>query len=44
MIPPLLNDFIALTKDTALVSILGGFLEVVQAGRDIQAETFNSSG
>jgi polar amino acid transport system permease protein len=43
VIPPLLNDFIALTKDTALVSALG-FVEVVQAGRDIQSETFNSSG
>jgi polar amino acid transport system permease protein len=43
VIPPLLNDFIALTKDTALVSALG-FLEVVQAGKDIQNETFNSSG
>jgi polar amino acid transport system permease protein len=43
VIPPLLNDFIALTKDTALVSALG-FVEVVQAGRDVQSETFNSSG
>ncbi len=42
VIPPLLNDFIALTKDTALVSALG-FLEVVQVGRDVQSETFNSS-
>src|SRR5215204_2683965 len=42
VIPPLLNDFIALMKDTALVSVLG-FVEVVQAGRDIQSETFNSS-
>jgi polar amino acid transport system permease protein len=42
VIPPLLNDFIALTKDTALVSVIG-LIEVVQAGRDIQSETFNSS-
>jgi polar amino acid transport system permease protein len=42
VIPPLLNDFIALMKDTSLVSVLG-FVEVVQAGRDIQSETFNSS-
>jgi polar amino acid transport system permease protein len=42
VIPPLLNDFIALTKDTALVSVLG-FIEVVQAGSDVQQETFNSS-
>jgi polar amino acid transport system permease protein len=43
VIPPLLNDFIALMKDTSLVVILGA-TEVVQAGRDIQSETFNSSG
>jgi polar amino acid transport system permease protein len=42
VIPPLLNDFIALMKDTSLVSVLG-FVEVVQAGRDVQSETFNSS-
>jgi polar amino acid transport system permease protein len=42
VIPPLLNDFIALTKDTALVSTIG-LVEVVQAGRDVQSETFNSS-
>jgi polar amino acid transport system permease protein len=43
VIPPLLNDFIALTKDTTLVSVIG-LIEVVQAGRDIQSETLNSSG
>jgi polar amino acid transport system permease protein len=43
VIPPLLNDFIALMKDTSLVVVLGA-LDVVQAGRDIQSETFNSSG
>ena len=42
VIPPLLNDFIALMKDTALVSAIG-LIEVVQAGRDVQSETFNSS-
>ena len=42
VIPPLLNDFIALMKDTTLVSVIG-LIEVVQAGRDIQSETFNSS-
>ena len=42
VIPPLLNDFIALTKDTSLVSVIG-LVEVVQAGRDVQSETFNSS-
>jgi polar amino acid transport system permease protein len=43
MIPPLLNDFIALMKDTTLVSVLG-LIEVLQAGQDIQQETFNASG
>jgi polar amino acid transport system permease protein len=42
VIPPLLNDFIALMKDTSLVSFLG-FVEVTQAGRDVQSEFFNSS-
>jgi polar amino acid transport system permease protein len=42
VIPPLLNDFIALTKDTTLVSVIG-LIEVVQVGRDIQSETLNSS-
>ncbi len=42
VIPPLLNDFIALMKDTSLVSVIG-LIEVVQAGRDIQAEVLNSS-
>ncbi|UJA19659.1 amino acid ABC transporter permease [Thermoleophilia bacterium SCSIO 60948] len=43
VIPPLLNDFIALMKDTSLVGVLG-LIEVVQAGNDIQAENFNGSG
>jgi polar amino acid transport system permease protein len=43
VIPPLLNDFIALMKDTSLVSVLGA-VEVVQAGRDIQNQTYNGSG
>ena len=43
VVPPLLNDFIALMKDTSLVSILGA-LEVVQVGRDIQTDQFNGSG
>jgi polar amino acid transport system permease protein len=42
VIPPLLNDFIALMKDTSLVSVIG-FVEVVQAGRDVQSEFANSS-
>jgi polar amino acid transport system permease protein len=42
VIPPLLNDFIALMKDTSLVSVIG-LIEVVQAGRDVQSEFFNGS-
>jgi polar amino acid transport system permease protein len=42
VIPPLLNDYIALMKDTSLVSVIG-LLEVVQAGRDVQSEFFNGS-
>lgn len=42
VIPPMLNDFIALMKDTSLVQVIG-VLEVVKVGREIQAETFNSS-
>jgi polar amino acid transport system permease protein len=43
VIPPLLNDFIALMKDTSLVSVIGA-LEVVQVGFDIQTEQINGSG
>jgi polar amino acid transport system permease protein len=42
VIPPLLNDFIALMKDTSLVGVIA-LVEVVKAGREVQAETFNSS-
>jgi polar amino acid transport system permease protein len=42
VIPPLLNDFIALMKDTSLVSVIG-LVEVVRAGREVQSITFNSS-
>jgi polar amino acid transport system permease protein len=43
VIPPLLNDFIALMKDTSLVSILGA-ADVVYVGRQIQSDIFNGSG
>jgi len=43
VIPPLLNDYIALMKDTSLVVVIGA-VEVVQAGRDVQSEFFNGSG
>lgn len=42
VIPPLLNDFIALMKDTSLISVIG-LVEVVRAGREVQSTTFNSS-
>ena len=43
VIPPLLNDFIALMKDTSLVGVLG-LVEVVQAGEDLENTFFNGSG
>lgn len=39
---PLLNDFIALMKDTTLVSVIA-LNEVVLVGNDIYSETYNSS-
>jgi polar amino acid transport system permease protein len=42
VIPPMLNDFVALMKDTSLVQVIG-LVEVVRAGREVQAEHFNSS-
>ena len=42
VIPPMLNDFIALMKDTSLVGVIA-LVEVVKAGREVQAEFFNSS-
>ena len=42
VVPPLLNDFIALMKDTSLVSFLG-LIEVVQAGFNVQSAQFNGS-
>ena len=43
VIPPLLNDLIALMKDTSLVSFIS-LSEVVLVGFDLQSKTFNSSG
>lgn len=43
VIPPLLNDFISLQKDTALLSVIG-VIESVQAGTIYQDLNFNSSG
>jgi polar amino acid transport system permease protein len=42
VLPPLLNDFIALTKDVALVGVLA-VGEVVTVARDAQSIEFNSS-
>ena len=42
VVPPLLNDFIGLQKDTALVSILG-VVEVFRAAQIRQAATFNNT-
>ena len=42
VIPPLLNDFIALMKDTSLIFAIGG-KEVVDAGFDVQSDLFNGS-
>lgn len=43
VIPPLLNDFISLQKDTALVSILGA-VEVARAAQIFASTEFNESG
>ena len=40
--PPLLNDFIALMKDTALASVIG-LNELVQTASDAQSRTYKSS-
>ena len=42
VIPPLLNDFIGLQKDTALVSVLG-VVEVLNQSSIIEAATFNGT-
>ena len=42
VVPPLLNDLIALMKDTSLILVIG-LNEVVNVGSDVQATTFNSS-
>lgn len=43
VLPPLLNDFIALMKDTSLVAVIGG-LDLVQVGRDINSEYISGVG
>ena len=41
VIPPLLNDFIALQKDTALVAILGAGIEMTRAAQIYAFSAFN---
>jgi polar amino acid transport system permease protein len=43
VIPPLLNDFISLQKDTALVSVLGA-IEAARAAQIYASTNFNGSG
>ena len=43
IIPPLLNDFISLQKDTALVSVIG-VIEAVPAAQIYSDSQFNFSG
>jgi polar amino acid transport system permease protein len=41
VIPPLLNDLVALTKDSGLISVLGAVPDAVRAAQISTAETFN---
>ncbi len=43
VIPPLLNDFISLQKDTALVAVLGSVIEANRAAEIYSAYAFNES-
>ncbi|MBI2684553.1 MAG: amino acid ABC transporter permease [Actinobacteria bacterium] len=43
IVPPLLNDFIALSKDTALAGVLA-VGDVVSVARDVQSLTLNGTG
>ncbi len=43
VIPPLLNDFIGLQKDTALVSVIGP-IEAAREAQNFGAQTFNFAG
>jgi polar amino acid transport system permease protein len=44
IIPPLLNDFISLQKDTALVAVLGAVIEANRAAEIFSSTVFNYSG
>ena len=41
VVPPLLNDLVALTKDSGLISILGAAIDAVRAAQIATATTFN---
>ncbi|MFI7588046.1 amino acid ABC transporter permease [Spongisporangium articulatum] len=41
VVPPLLNDIVALTKDSGLISILGAAIDSVRAAQIATAETYN---
>jgi polar amino acid transport system permease protein len=41
VIPPLLNDLVALTKDSGLISILGAAIDAVRAAQIATAQDFN---
>jgi ABC-type amino acid transport system permease subunit len=46
VMPPLTNEFVTLIKDTSLTAVLGLTLsqqELMTAGRDIFAQTFNAT-
>ena len=43
VIPPLLNDFISLQKDTVFVSVIGG-VEIARSAQIYQSTVFNASG
>jgi polar amino acid transport system permease protein len=43
VVPPLLNDFISLQKDTSLVYLLG-IIEATQAAQIYASAVFNGSG
>lgn len=44
IVPPLLNDFISLQKDTALVAVLGAVIEANRAAEIYSSTVFNYSG
>ena len=40
VLPPLLNDFVALQKDVGLISVLGA-IDAIRAAQIVQSRTFN---